>query len=153
MTHDVLQHEPVEPSFHDDCIYAIRLISPEPDRDDWRSELVLEIDHILKWVKGDGGRYRFVLVQANLCFENVSGLRVSFSFSEFSLIPLPIDRIERSTEPVKVHGDQYREFSWIIYLNDRAGGLLTFRSTGYHLEKVGKPAEFEEQTIPKHQRI
>ncbi len=153
MTNDDLRHEPADLSFHDDSIYGFRLISPEPDRDDWRSELILDIDHILEWIKGDDGHFRFLLVQANLCFENVSDLRVSFSFPEFSLNPLPIDRIDRNLGPVKMRGDKYQEFSWTIHLNDRAGGSLTFRSTAYRLEQIGKPTEFGEQTIPNHRRI
>ncbi len=153
MTRDVSRLEADDLTFHDDCIYGLRLVSPEPDLDDWDSELILDIDHILGGVKLDGGRFRFLLVQANLCFENVSDLRVSFSFPEFNIIPLPIDRIERSDEPVVTRGDNYHEFLWTIHLNDRAGGSLTFRSIGYRLEQVGEPAEFDEQTIPKQLRV
>ena len=153
MTNDDLEHEPVEPSFHDDSIYGLRLVSPDPDQDDWRSELIMDIDHIVEWVKGDNGRIRFVLVQGNLCFENVFDLRISFSFPDCSLTPLPIDRIERSREPVRAHAGRSEEFSWIIHLNDRGDGFLTFRSTGYRLDEIGTPAEFEEQTIPNDQRI
>ncbi len=153
MMSDTFPHDPNRPSFHDDCIYGFRLISPEPDRDDWRSELALDIDHILEWLKEDDGQFRFLLVQAYLCFENVSDLRVSFSFPEFSLNPLPIDRIDCSKEPIKVRGDNYQEFSWTIHLNDREGGSMTFRSTGYRLEQIGNPTEYGEQSIPKHCRI
>ena len=65
-------------SFHADSIYGICLISPQPDQNDWLSELVLDIDHILEWIKDDNGQISFGLVQANLCFRNVSDLRVTF---------------------------------------------------------------------------
>jgi len=85
-----------------------------------------------------------------ICSKSVKSIT---SFPKFNLLPLPIDRIDRSSDPVKIRGDKDLEFSWAVHLNDREGGLITFRSTGYRLEQIGEPAEFVEQTIPKNRRI
>jgi len=153
MTGDRLIHEVPDGAFHDDSIYGIRLTSPEPDRDDWRSEIVLDIDHIIEGFRSKDGQVRFRLVQANLCFANVSDLHVSFAMPDFSIVPLPIDRIVRSDDPVVERRENYREFRWSIHLNDGAGGSLTFRSSGFRQEQVSEPAEFDDQTIPGHLRI
>ncbi len=139
-------------TFHDDSIYAIRLISPEPDQKDWRSELVLDIDHILDWIRHDNGQISFRLVQANLCFANVSNLKVTFGYPDTSISPLPIDRIACSDKAAVTRGD-YQEFDWEIALNDQLSGALTFRSAGHRLEKTGRPIECEQQQIPQHLRI
>ncbi|MEX0346709.1 MAG: hypothetical protein AB3N20_17425 [Rhizobiaceae bacterium] len=139
-------------SFHDDSIYAIRLISPEPDQDDWRSELILDIDHILEWIRGDDGRFRFRLVQADLCFVDVSDLKISFGYRDTSITPLPIDRIVRSQEAVVTRQNGFQDFQWEIVLNDQANGALNFRSTGFRLEETGDRIDSDQQQIPQHLR-
>ena len=47
--------------FHDDSIYGMTMVSPDPDNDDWVSELQLDIDHIDDWIRGEGRRFRFCL--------------------------------------------------------------------------------------------
>ncbi len=139
--------------FHDNSIYALNLISPDPDTDDWVSELKLDIDHIEEWIRQDYGHFSFSVSQVNLCFEGVSDLSVSFSFPKTTITPLPIDRITRSREPVRIHGKEYSEFVWTIELNDRCGGRIYFHATGYRFERVGKPVICEEQFMPKHLRL
>ncbi|CUK04189.1 hypothetical protein RUE5091_02598 [Ruegeria denitrificans] len=139
--------------FHDNSIYALKLISPDPNNGDWVSELILDIDHIEDWIRRDNGRFSFSLCQVNLCFEGVSDLTVSFSFPKLTITPLPIDRITRSREPVRVHGMDYFEFVWTKALNDRRGGRICFHATGYRIERVGKPVTCEEQYLPKHLRL
>ena len=36
-------------SWHDNHIYGLHLSLGDPARDDWRSDLVLDIDHIVEW--------------------------------------------------------------------------------------------------------
>lgn len=142
----------IEHSFHDDPIYGFDLISPEPDLDDWRSELVLDIDHIVDWLKSESGSFRFLLSPAKLRFENVSDLAVRFACPNHSIIPVPIDQITRSDAPVVEREPEYREYQWTIALNDMADGCISFRSSGYRLELVGEPQPYEQQTIPRHLR-
>ena len=141
-----------DPSFHDDCIYALRFTPPEPERDDWRSELSLDIDHILDWIANQGERMRFSIVQTRLSFEYVSDLRIAMAYPESTIYPLPIDYIARSKTPVEARGEDFKVFKWRIQLNDRAGGSLAFRSSGFRLEHVGQPELCDEQTLPPHRR-
>ncbi|NOD48885.1 MULTISPECIES: hypothetical protein [Ruegeria] len=143
----------VSHEFHDNSIYALKLVSPDPDNNDWVSELILDIDHIEEWIRQDNEQFSFSVSQVNLCFEGVSDLFVSFSFPKSTVTPLPIDRITRSREPVRIHGIDYSEFAWTIGLNDRRGGRICFHATGYRFESVGKPVTCEEQYIPKHLRL
>ncbi|WP_170575714.1 hypothetical protein [Ruegeria atlantica] len=143
----------VSHEFHDNSIYALNLISPDPDTDDWVSELKLDIDHIEEWIRQDHGHFSFSVSQVNLCFEGVSDLSVCFSFPKSTITPLPIDRITRSREPVRIHGKEYSEFVWTIELNDRCGGRIYFNATGYRFERVGKPVTCDEQFMPKHLRL
>ena len=139
--------------FHDDSIYGMKMVSPDPDNDDWVSELQLDIDHIDEWIREKDGRFRFSLCQGKLHFESVSDLSVSFAFPQSTITPLPIDRIIRSEEPVRIHGTDYAEFSWEIRLNDRNGGYIRFRASGYRFERIGEPVLRDEQVIPKPMRL
>ncbi len=139
--------------FHDDSIYGMNMVSPDPDNDDWVSELQLDVDHIDEWVKEKNGQFRFSLCQVNLYFESVSDLSVSFTFPQSTITPLPIDRMIRSEEPVRIHGKDYAEFSWEIRLNDRNGGYIRFRASGYRFERIGEPVLCDEQVIPKPMRL
>ena len=144
--------EDVKHTFHDASVYGMCLISPEPDQQDWRSELILDIDYILEWIKNDDGLISFRLVQAELCFVNVSDLRVVFGFPQVTINPLPIDQIVRSDRPLGVR-ELYREYRWDIVLNDGLDGKLTFRASGYRLKEIGNSITFGQQQIPSHLRI
>ncbi|WP_377192898.1 hypothetical protein [Ruegeria meonggei] len=139
--------------FHDDSIYAFRLVTPDPDNDDWASELHLDIDHIEEWIRQDDGHFRFSLCQVALCFEGVSDVSVSFAFPQSTITPLPIDRITRSKEPVRTHSLDCAEFAWEILLNDRKNGRICFHALGYRFERVGKPVLCTEQVISKQMRL
>ena len=62
-------------SWHDDEIHAIRLSVGDPDRGDWTSDLVLDIDHIVEWVREDQ-TMSFRVAPATLVFHGVTDLRV-----------------------------------------------------------------------------
>lgn len=142
----------VQHQFHDDSIYVFKLVGPDPDNQDWTSELQLDIDHILEWIKVDDDKFKFRVSQALLVFESVSDLQVSFAFSNTSIFALPIDSIVRSSEPVVARVPAYREFHWKISLNDMHGGEIEFRSTGYRIHLCGEEMVHSEQTMPKHLR-
>jgi len=67
-------------AWHDDLIYALHLRAPSPAHDDWRSEIALDIDHIVEWVCGVDGRMRFRVAPASLVFHDVSDLRIGLDF-------------------------------------------------------------------------
>src|SRR5882672_8829568 len=67
--------------WHDDLIYALHLRAPDPAHSDWRSELVLDIDHVVEWVCGADGRMRFRVAPASLVFHDVTDLRIALDFA------------------------------------------------------------------------
>ncbi|MGI9352861.1 MAG: hypothetical protein ACR2O3_14955 [Rhizobiaceae bacterium] len=133
--------------FHDSSIYGFELVQPVPELGKWESKIKLDIDYIQEWVKC-ADSFKFLVSKAELCFENVSDLKVSFSFPETTITSLPIDRIERSKQPALQRSPDYTEFGWKILLNDRSDGFLELRATGYHLIFFGEPILCEDQYIP-----
>ncbi len=142
----------VRHTFHDDSIYGLKFVGPDPDNHDWTSELHLDIDHIVEWIKADNGRFRFRISQALLVFESVSNLHVSIAFSNTNIFPLPIDSILRSSQPVVARVPEHREFQWEIKLNDLNDGKIEFWSTGYRIHFRGTEMNLAEQTMPKNLR-
>lgn len=120
--------------WHDNALYALRLEIGDPDVGDWRSDLALDIDHIVSWTCGpEGGR--FEVAPATLTFHHVSDLAITVdcgdSGGQVALHELSIDRIVR--EPVqdqKVCFDR-PYYWWRIELNWPAGGVIRFAASGY----------------------
>ena len=87
-------------AWHDDPVYGLALRLGEPAADDWRSDLVLDLDHIVEWVR-DGDAVRFRVAPATLVFHGVSDLRVDIDWGMrgWQVAPSPptIDQIDRAT--------------------------------------------------------
>jgi len=71
--------------WHDDTIYALHLDAPDPDRNVWRSDLVLDIDHIVEWVCGADGGVKFRVAPATSIFHDVTDLRIAIDFGKGAL--------------------------------------------------------------------
>ena len=69
-----------EASGHDNLVYALLFNVGDVAKGDWRSELVLDIDHTVEWICGTDGGVRFRVAPATLTFHDVTDLRVSFDF-------------------------------------------------------------------------
>lgn len=141
--------------FHDNQIHGIAFRTADPDRNDWTSDLVLDIDHVLEWVK-DGERIRFRVQPATLTFHGVTDLRVHLdgTVEGHSVgVALPwILEIER-TAPPGAPGDPGRpSFRWRIVLASMPDGDLSFGSRGYSLELRGEPFLQDEQGLTFAQR-
>ena len=67
-------------SWHDNLVYALLFNAGDVAKGDWRSELVLDIDHIVEWICGTDGGARFRVAPAALTFHDVTDLRVSLDF-------------------------------------------------------------------------
>ena len=139
-------------SWHDNHIHGIALRVGDPLAGDWTSDLVLDIDHVLDWVREDGGT-RFRVAPATLTFHGVtdryihiddgsSGFRVSHGVPS-------IHRIER--EPVadqKVFLDR-PYYRWRIELNAPPGGEITFGAVGFTQTLTAEPELRDEQWLPR----
>ena len=60
-------------SWHDNYVHAIQVRNPE-DGDEY--DLILDIDHILEWIKGPNARLEFVVAPATLIFHIVEKLTI-----------------------------------------------------------------------------
>jgi hypothetical protein len=145
-------HASIDHQFHDDTIHAIQFIPVDVDDDNWECELVLDIDHIINWVKSNKNGYEFDVVEATLSFHDVSKISIQCSILGGGANPIPIDRIERSDEPTIKRGE-FMCFGWIIFLNDGDDGTIRFVASRYSLDKARKPIRLSEQMIPKSQRL
>jgi len=124
-------------SWHDCHIWAIRFDVGDPEAGDWTSDLVLELDYIVEWLRPTEGRFAFRVAPATLVFEGVTDPRIAIDWArtgfQGALHPVSIDRITRErVAQQKVYLDR-PYYSWRIALNWPAGeiafGAATFRQT------------------------
>src|SRR5688500_11139288 len=85
--------------WHDNAIHGLYLNLGDPKGGDWRSELVLDIDHIVAWAGGTGANARFHVAPATLTFHHAGDLCVAIDCGDTggqtALHELSIDRITR----------------------------------------------------------
>ncbi len=62
--------------WHDVHVHGFRILADERGT----AELVLDIDFILEWIRGDDDRFRFRIAQAMLQFHEVFGLRFALDY-------------------------------------------------------------------------
>ncbi len=141
--------------FHDNQIHGIAFRTADPDRDDWTSDLVLDIDHILEWVKDDD-RVRFRVQPATLTFHGVANLSLTLDGTVEGYrvgVALPwILQIERELIPnAGVHFDR-PYYDWRVVLSTNPSGDLSFGAWGYTLGLRGEAVLQDEQTLTHAQR-
>lgn len=141
--------------FHDNAVHGFALRTADPGADDWTSDLILDIDHIVDGVETDEG-VRFRVAPATLTFHGITDLDVHLSSGTQGYqvgVSLPcILRVER--EPVadqKVHLDR-PYYAWRIELASHPHGSLAFGAWGYSLELRGEPVLSGEQSLSYRQR-
>jgi len=134
-------------SWHDNLIYGLHFQCAEPDRNIWRSNLVLDIDHIIEWVKGPQGQMNFRVAPATLIFHDVRDFSAQISHKtdgrEYSLSELSVGNISR--EPLNpVPKPMVLEYKWIIELNSPNGGQIKFKGIGFS-QVLREPPQLVEQ--------
>jgi hypothetical protein len=140
-------------SWHDNPVYGIHWRCADPDRDLWRSELVLDIDHILEWVPPDKSGWKFRVAPAVLMFHDAADLAISLDCTSGDPQPrylneLTIDHICR--EPLPAHKMGW--FRWRIELNQPKGGRIQFAASRFSQVLSGPPLLCNEQRYPGNQR-
>ena len=143
-------------SWHDNIVYGLRIDVGDPARDDWHSDLVLDIDHIVEWVRGTGGGVRFRVAPATLAFHNVTDLSLAVDFGDsggqVSMNELSIDAITRQrVEDQKVCLDR-PYYRWGIALNLPSGGEIAFCASGITQALRAEPVLLDEQRLPAAER-
>jgi hypothetical protein len=138
-------------SWHDNALYGLRLDVGDPDRGDWHADLVLEIDHILEWLRDAEGRFRFRVAAATLTFHDVTDLRLAIdcgdSGGQVALHALSIDRITRDRiEDQKICLDR-PYWRWRIALNWPQGGAISFGASGFTQTLRTAPVVLDRQQL------
>lgn len=123
------------PCWHDNLIYGLHLRAADPDRGIWRSDLLLDIDHIVEWVCSADNRPKFRVAPVTLAFHDVTNLRISLDFGDSTyrqnINELSIAQIWRNPTNAGEDGRLRPYFEWSIELNLPQGGEITFGGSGY----------------------
>src|SRR5690606_38733576 len=122
-------------AWHDNALYGLRLDLGDGARGEGRSDLVLDIDHIVEWLCGADGRVRFRVAPATLTFHHVTDLRLAIdcgdSGGQVALHPLSIDAIVRERIEAQKACFDRPYWRWRIALNWPAGGGIRFGASGF----------------------
>ena len=142
-------------SWHDNLVHGLRWEIGDPDRNEWHSRLILDIDYILEWVCATDGRPHFKVAPATLSFENGADLSIQLPDrghgSQISLSPLSIDRIERervTDQRICLDRPYWR---WAIRFNDPRGGMICFGASGFLQTLRAEPVLTQQQWYPTDQ--
>ncbi len=137
--------------WHDNLIYGLSFEIGEPERQDWRSDLVFDIDFISDWLCGPAGEVQFRVAPARLVFHHVTDLSVAVDHGDsngrVALNEWSIDRVVR--EPLDRPFPYWR---WTIHLNMPAGGKIVFCAGNYSQAMRGEPKLLDEQHLPRSER-
>ena len=141
-----------ERSWHDNLIYGVHLATPDPDAGVWRSDLVLDIDHIVEWICGTDGGVQFRVAPATLVFHDVTDLKISADCSggehRYTLNELSINDITRQPAPAFGVDASRAYFNWRIELNSPQDGEIAFGASGYTLTLRADPVLLDDQRLP-----
>ncbi len=140
-------------SWHDNTLYGWRFNVGNPDVGTWHSDLVLDIDHILEWVRGVEGRIQFRVAPATLTFHNVTDLRIAIDWGDSghrtALHFGSIDRIAR--EPIRnqqICLDR-RYYRWRIMLNWPRDGEISFGASDFTQTLCAAPVLQDQQQLTR----
>jgi hypothetical protein len=142
--------------WHDNAIHGLHLALGDPDSGDWRSELVLDIDHIVTWDCGAEHGSRLRVAPATLTFHHAGDLCLAVDCGDtggqVALHELSIDRIERAPvadQRVCLDRPYYR---WTITLNWPNGGIIRFAASGFTLALRGDAVATDTPRLPPSKR-
>ena len=143
-------------SWHDNALHGLRLEFGDCARGDWRSDLVLDIDHIVAWLRNADARVRFRVAPATLTFHDVTDLKIQVdcgdSGSRIALHALSIDAITRERlqdQKICLDRPYYR---WRIALNLPQNGGITFGASGFTQVLRAEPVIQDQQQLPPSAR-
>jgi hypothetical protein len=132
-------------SWHDNHIHAFRFVEGK----DGTGDLILDLDHIVEWLKGEDSGFRFKVVPATLTFHEVMFPRIGIDFGAASAAfgPIMIDGIERRAEQ-KAH---YLATIWKIPMSFPPGEM-EFEARGFTQRARGEPILTESQSLNPDER-
>ena len=138
-------------SWHDNHLYGIHFSIGDASLGDWRSDLVLDIDHIVEWVCGTDGRTRFLVAPATLTFHDVTDLKIDIFWGDsgfrVALHEASIAGIGRSQVADQRICLDRPYFRWLIETNWPSEGKVVFGASGFTQVLRAEPILAEEQKL------
>ncbi len=139
-------------SWHDDTLYGLRFEIGDSFRGDWRADLVLDIDHIVAWVRGEAGQFRFRVAPATLVFHGVTDLKIAIDWGDSgdrtALQVASIAGITREPVPDQEGYPVREHYRWRIALNGPQGGEIAFGARGFTQTLRAEPVLLDQQRLP-----
>ena len=138
-------------SWHDCHIWGIDLRAGNADDDDWTSDLALDIDFLVEWLRESDESFRFRVAPATLVFHGVTDLSINVAWQptgfQVALHPVSIAHIERTAiENQKVFLDRpYYRFR--IASSWPAGGEIVFGAVGFTQTLRAEPIVSADQRL------
>jgi hypothetical protein len=140
-THDEFD----EMSWHDCHVHALRIVEGAYGA----GQLILDIDYIVEWLKGEEGKVRFRVLPATLTFLEVTNLRIALDYATptAALGPFAIHAIQRRVE----HRERYDAQIWNILINWPVGEI-SFEARGFEQRGSGEPTVTDGQFLNPEER-
>ena len=139
-------------SWHDDSLYGLRFDVGDSFQGDWHADLVLDIDHIVEWVRATDGGVQFRVAPADLVFHGVTDLNIAIDWGDSgdrtALHDLMIDGITRQRVPDQESYPPREHYRWRIALNWPQGGVIGFGAHGFTQTLRAEPVLLDEQRLP-----
>jgi hypothetical protein len=132
-------------TWHDNHIHAIRFV----EGTDGAGDLVLDVDHIVEWLEGEAGGFRFRVVPVTLTFHEVMFPRIAVDFGAVSaaFAPLMIEGIERRAE----QRPHYTAQIWKIPIAFPKGEI-EFEARGFTQRTEGEVVLVSSQSLSPEER-
>jgi hypothetical protein len=133
-----------EMSWHDNHVHALRIV----ETGDGAGDLILDIDHIVEWIKGDRG-FQFRIVPASLTFHEVMFPRISLDYATgtSAFAPFMIHGIDRREEQ-RAH---YLAILWNINISCPKGEI-SFEARGFTQQARGEAVLSSAQCLSARDR-
>ena len=139
-------------SWHDNVVYGLHFRIGDPERGDWRREIIFDIDYIVEWVRGGERGARFRVAPADLTFHDVTDLRIGVDFGDSdcrtAINELSIANIARAPVEDLQRFPEQDYFRWRIELNLPQGGEISFGARGFSQIMRADPVACDEQRLP-----
>jgi hypothetical protein len=132
-------------SWHDNHVHGMRFVEGK----DGSGDLVLDIDHIVEWLKGEGNGFKFKVVPATLTFHEVIFPRIAIDFGAASAAfgPIMIHGIEKRTE----QRPRYTATIWKVPFTFPPGEM-EFEARGFTQESRGDAVLTDSQSLNPTER-
>jgi len=136
-------------SWHDNPVYGFSI---DNDVTQWKSDLVLDIDHIVEWLCGVGRTTQFKISAATLTFHHVTDLKVNVDWGDsgkqVAVGEMTLDHIARQRVEKQLICLDRPYYSWTLRLNSpRPGGEINFGASGFTQVLRQEPVLCDEQKL------